>query len=590
MRKRSKIGLGFEEQRSNSSVGHLESYYIVTCICVPKPTYIFLGNTLDLIVAIMRIKAKKTEGSKRRWSFNSRKKEDLGSISDGNQSSNSADFSTIPHFSSMSDMSILHNAIVTQPLNADSRNQRHSTSRNAISRTKNVLRYGFQSRSYVDKWETLCDDPTVEESIECVFDHQLQEGIEMNVEDDDTALDKSYNEDEVQYYNSGKLVLVGSYSPFTKATKSADNELNKIDTKSNNDGVTSSSDFSSCLLCQSQDSDHYITRFPKEHWPQKHLLLSPTPNSGVRIIGVRYANENDYLKNWWNQTSSLDHVFCGKCCLPINDGNEVAGQTLVTDFESNLFEGTIQLRIRNAKIGQGELRTEELESGYFHGLNRHYQCIIQGRFKRQGIPMIHTFSGQTFTRRLKLPAPLIVQGGVKIMSFFAPMIHANLGSKMPSILTPLGSTPQTIHVEPLELSNKETYRSDSSISEPIQEPHENSKKLVALKSNYYDEESSSNWHTKSRKKTFDKLCARNDTSLTFQTDKVYTFEFLQHLLDFKTFEINLGNLLGSHKLGKVLNGQPMQIMSAYQYVDDSTGEIKREHLWSFDLWHESILP
>jgi hypothetical protein len=95
---------------------------------------------------------------------------------------------------------------------------------NAVSRTKNVLRYGFQSRSYVDKWETLCDDPTFEESIECVFDHQLQEGIEMNVEDDDTALDKSYNEDEVQYYNSGKLVLVGSFSTFAKDANFTDSD------------------------------------------------------------------------------------------------------------------------------------------------------------------------------------------------------------------------------------------------------------------------------------------------------------------------------------------------------------------------------
>jgi hypothetical protein len=539
----------------------------------------------------------KAEGSKRRWSFNIKRNEH-SSESDTIQSSDGADFSTIPHFSSMSDMSILHNAIVPQPLSTEGRDQRHPTSSSTASRTKDVLRYGFQSRSYVDKWETLCDDPTVEESIECVFDHQLQEGIEMNVEDDDTALDVSYNEDEIQYYNSGKLVLVGSVSPFANDTKAADN-TNKDTKNFNNHKETASKALdntrngniciSSCSLCQRRNSDHFMSRFPREHWPQSHLLLSPTPESGMRVIGIRYANEEEYLKKWWNQTSSLDHMFCSRCCLPINDGNEARGRTLVTDFESNLFEGTMQLRIRNAKVGEGESKTDESESGYFYGLNRHYQCIIRGRFKRQGIPMIHTFSGQTFTRRLKLPAPLIVQGGVKIMSFFAPMIHANLGSKKPFILTPLGSTPQTIHVETLASSYKRTYRSDSSISEPIKEPHDDSNKLLPLKCNNEDKESSSNWHAKSRKKAFDKLCTANDTSLAFRIDKVYTFEFLQHLIDFKTFEMNLGNMLGSQKLGKVMNGQPMHIMSTYQYVDESTGDVKREPLWSFDLWHESIL-
>jgi hypothetical protein len=383
----------------------------------------------------------KAEGPKRRWSFNRRRNETSMDSSDTTTTSShdKSDLSTIPHFSSMSDMSILHNAIVTQPLNNDDRDQRRPMSRsNAVSRTKNVLRYGFQSRSYVDKWETLCDDPTVEESIECVFDHQLQEGIEMNVEDDDTALDKSYNEDEVQYYNSGKLVLVGSFSPFAKDANFTDSDTTIYSRRTfkedegnasralNNTGGAGAHPFSSCSSCQSQNSDHFITRFPKDQWPQGHLLLSPTPNSGMRIIGVRYADEEEYLKKWWSQTSSLlDHSFCSKCCLPINDGNEEPGRTLVTDFESNLFEGTMQLRIRNAKIGTRESKSDELESGYFQGLNRHYQCIIRGRFKREGIPMIHTFSGQTFARRLKLPAPLILQRGVKIMSFFAPIKVGN---------------------------------------------------------------------------------------------------------------------------------------------------------------------
>jgi len=43
-------------------------------------------------------------------------------------------------------------------------------------------------------------------------------------------------------------------------------------------------------------------------------------------------------------------VMCESCMiLPINNGNEAPGETLVTDFESELFSGTLLLRVRNSE-------------------------------------------------------------------------------------------------------------------------------------------------------------------------------------------------------------------------------------------------
>lgn len=502
------------------------------------------------------------------------------------QTNDIATFDSIPQLSSLYDVAILHNSVKNAvDLDDYGTGLLNSTNNKSkfVSPSRNIMMCGLKNRSYVDKWEQLCDDPTVEESIECVFEHQLQEGIPMTVEeDDDMAVVQYYSDDDFQNYDSGKLVFVGSVS--LSHTVSSLNESDH-----NVDIAKSVSSASSCLSCQSQTCDDFIARIPKKDWPISHLMLRPTPGSRTNVIGVRYANEEDYLKQWWDPTSSSlsSSTFCYKCCLPVNDGTEPLGRTLVVDFESDLFEGTMQLRIRNAKRLKGTPKTNELETGYFKGLNRHYQCVVRGRFKRQGIPMIHTYSGQLFQKPLKLPAQFIVQGGMKIMSFFAPMIQANLGSKRPYVLTPLGSSPQTIHVEDLVLSNRHQYRSDSTITEKVQEPVDNANKLIPVKCGA---ESCSTFHTKARKKAFDKLCIANDTSLTFQIDKIYTFEFLQHLIDFSKFEVSLGNIIGNHKLGKMINGQPMNVMSAYQYRDETTNQIKQESLWSFDLWHESILP
>jgi Protein of unknown function (DUF1769) len=97
-----------------------------------------------------------------------------------------------------------------------------------------------------------------------------------------------------------------------------------------------------------------------------------------------------------------------------------------------------------------------------------------------------------------------------------------------------------------------------------------------------------------RKKHFDKLYAQQSQTPQTDTSKVYTFEFLQHLLSFDDFSIELGSMVGSVPLKNILNGQPMQIMASYKNPVPIAppGEAQsalQNRLWCFDIWHEMLI-
>jgi Protein of unknown function (DUF1769) len=151
-----------------------------------------------------------------------------------------------------------------------------------------------------------------------------------------------------------------------------------------------------------------------EHWPQRPLLMRPSPFGGTVIVGVRFSASKEYLwkahtnlpawpdalRQHWKKkshnallddpTTSCCHM-CQHCMiLPINNGKEMPGQSLVTDFESEFFEGTILVRLKDSK---GTTCPEnEQEDGYFSGLHRRYQVVIRGKFK-QAIPWTECFAG-----------------------------------------------------------------------------------------------------------------------------------------------------------------------------------------------------
>ena len=332
-----------------------------------------------------------------------------------------------------------------------------------------------------------------------------------------------------------------------------------------------------------------------KEWPQRPLLLRPTPGSGTRVRGIRYAGSSDYLwkdgdagftwmdalkQDWTKQSDdrndrqNLDrelqqqdplspNIGCSECMiLPINNGNETKGKSLVVDFVTPAFEGTILLRIRHCNGTTPEPYSDN--RGYFKGLNRRYQLVIHGTPLRD-IPLTECTTGARLTRPVgKLPSKWIMKGAIKVLSFFAPQMTVVSEGQNPYYLTPLGSTPQVLRV------------GGNTDMEKVQEEPTKASETVLGKAS---DGGSSLQRAKMRKKLCDKLYVQESKDPKFRKGQTYTFEFLQHLFDFPNYTVELGSMLGSIELGHMLNGQPMQIMA----------ETKEDKLWAFDIWHESLM-
>jgi hypothetical protein len=96
-------------------------------------------------------------------------------------------------------------------------------------------------------------------------------------------------------------------------------------------------------------------------WPQRPIMVRPTPFTSTKIRGIRRASSSDF-----------EHFpgFCAGCILPINNGSEKAGESLVIDFESSHFVGTLLMRIRQAPENSNVTYQDE---GYFDGKKRKFQ-------------------------------------------------------------------------------------------------------------------------------------------------------------------------------------------------------------------------
>lgn len=168
----------------------------------------------------------------------------------------------------------------------------------------------------------------------------------------------------------------------------------------------------------------------------------------------------------------------------------------------------------------------------------------------------------------KLPSKWIVKSATNFIRFFAPQLDVQIDGPHPYSLTPLGSTPQSLIVQ--SDSDDDIIDISQSHSEPTEESHtllnKASSSVSALQ------------RARHRKKAFDKLFIDKDKEFVTDTRKVYTFEFLQHLINFDDFSVDLGSMFGSIFLADVLDGQPIQIRASH---NDNT-------LWSFDIWHKSL--
>lgn len=315
-------------------------------------------------------------------------------------------------------------------------------------------------------------------------------------------------------------------------------------------------------------------------------MLRPSPNTSTTIRGIRKASEKDYQPF---------PGFCAGCILPINTGRELAGESLVIDFESKHFCGTVLFRIKNIP----EVSTCGSAS-YFHGKKRRFQAVVKGKFKTL-LRMSECVTGQLFDRPPgKLPAKWIVTSFIKFVSVLAPQLEATIDAEEPRFLSPLVATAHTVlekdspccETQPLmsteesddPLYNYHVYAGATDIEEDVEEPPAEDSTSVMKHVPGSKDGGSIAKRQKVRKKAYNHIFASKAAEPCFQLDKEYTFDFYQHLLRFDdSLVIDMGRI-GQVDLAPITDGQPIKFMSAHK--DTNTGEL--DMLWSFDIWHESL--
>lgn len=385
------------------------------------------------------------------------------------------------------------------------------------------------------------------------------------------------------------------------------------------------------LICNRYRSNNIQPQIPLPlEWTHSPLLLTATPGSGTIIRRIRRVCDVD-LGDMHSECLELHAQ------LPINNGRE--SQPLVIDFEAPSFEGTALFRIRNSAGTSSEpeganLPSQQRSKGkkgdpdYFAGYNRKFQMIIRGKFRRPDVIMADCMSGMILDRPLRtagspitdpllacaeinppesnsvatkksrrkkkpnkdegLPPKWVLRASVKIAGLFSPRMDADLECAHPRILSPLCSMAQSIHVG----KEKECPPLDVPHTEPS---HQSTESLVHELRNCHAD-ISGNTSVQIRKKTFDSVCDARVSQLQahspcFDTNATYTFEFLQHLIDYNDFSLDFGSIVGKMKLGGALKGQPCRFVAGVVSRDGMERELTlrdMDCLWSFDLWHESL--
>jgi hypothetical protein len=307
-------------------------------------------------------------------------------------------------------------------------------------------------------------------------------------------------------------------------------------------------------------------------------LFRPQPNSGTKIIGIRKDASSDYLWKpnektpWWHvlqeqwgskATGPALHPCCEYCAiLPINNGQEAEGESLVADFETALFHGSLMIRLRHSE--GTTLDPSDDTKGFFAGKPFRYQAIIRGRYQTD-LPYTELVTGTHLERPCgKLPPKWVMWTALKVVSFFAPQLKTKLDISKPYTLSPLGSAPRTVSVEDEATGLLAVER-----VEPTTPERSLTGKAYKITSNLE--------RAQARKRHFDQMYIAKRQEPRSDPSKTYTMEFLQHLFDYQKFSIDLGSFHANTK--DILDGQPLQLMAKH-------GD---KHLWSFEIWNEALL-
>jgi len=224
-------------------------------------------------------------------------------------------------------------------------------------------------------------------------------------------------------------------------------------------------------------------------------------------------------------------------------------------FHSELFEGHCLVRLKD--VASDDVKGDE---DYFRGRRRLFQMIVQGRFK-EPLVVSDVLTGHEFGRPLKhLPHAWVISAGTTLIGTLAPGADIRVGTEQPSCMAILAATSQTVRVDPKGMQPDIT-------SADIQED------CTILGGAFQNRTMTAS----GRKKLLSQPNRSKD--YTFDTESVYTFDFYQSLLDVSTYSLDVG--FAKLGLTPVLDGQPIQCLSKTR---------DGRYLWSFQLWHEKLLP
>jgi Protein of unknown function (DUF1769)/Domain found in Dishevelled, Egl-10, and Pleckstrin (DEP) len=225
-------------------------------------------------------------------------------------------------------------------------------------------------------------------------------------------------------------------------------------------------------------------------------------------------------------------------------------------FSSELFEGHCLVRLKNVPNSDNPFG----DSAYFSGRRRLFQTIIQGRFK-EPLPVSDVLTGHEFVKPLQnLPHPWILSAATNLIGKLAPGAEIRVLGSHPTMLASLAATSQVV-------------RGDEPGNEPYIGGEEDLQEDCSLLGGKF---SSGRISAAGRK-----LHLANPNrakKYTFDTETVYTFDFYQSLLNVVTYSLELG--VANIGMAPILNGQPIQCL-----CKTTDGR----YLWSFQLWHESLL-
>jgi hypothetical protein len=227
-------------------------------------------------------------------------------------------------------------------------------------------------------------------------------------------------------------------------------------------------------------------------------------------------------------------------------------------FSSDLFEGKCLVRLRNVANSDNP----DGDSAYFSGRRRLFQTIIQGRFK-EPLSVNDVLTGHEFVKPLQnLPHPWILKAATNLIGKLAPGAKIRVAGDNPTMLASLAATSQIVRGD--------QPGNEPDIASTTDDVQEDCSLLGGKFSSGKISAGGRKLHLASPKRA---------QTYTFDTETVYTFDFYQSLLNVTTYSLELG--VANIGMGPVLNGQPIQCLC-------KTADGR--YLWSFQIWHECLLP